>query len=69
VKSQKKAVLKHMIQMTQELGVSCLAEGAETLEQVLMLKEFGCLLVQGFYYSKPVSKEEFDAEYERQYLS
>ncbi len=35
------------------------AEGVETEEQYLALKELGCDLAQGYYFSKPVPPEEF----------
>ena len=34
-------------------------EGVESMEQVSALRKYGCATAQGFYFSKPVSKEEF----------
>jgi EAL domain-containing protein (putative c-di-GMP-specific phosphodiesterase class I) len=39
------------------------AEGVETADQVTRLKQVGCDLVQGYYFSRPLSPEAF-----RQYL-
>lgn len=62
--SQKiQVILKHIISMAKELGVQCIAEGAEDYEQVLTLKALGCDTVQGYYYSKPISTEEFEKKY------
>jgi hypothetical protein len=36
-----------------------IAEGVETEEQYLTLKAMGCDIVQGYYFSKPLPKEEF----------
>jgi EAL domain-containing protein (putative c-di-GMP-specific phosphodiesterase class I) len=36
------------------------AEGVETEEQYRTLKELGCDLVQGYYFSKPLPPEEFE---------
>ena len=38
----------------------CLAEGAEEKEQVDLLQEFGCEIVQGYYYSKPVPVDNYE---------
>ena len=37
-----------------------IAEGVETEEQLRALKEMGCDLVQGYYFSRPVPPEEFE---------
>lgn len=58
--TQKVVILKHIITMANELGVECLAEGAETKEQVELLKQYGCNTVQGFYFCKPIPKAEFE---------
>ena len=36
-----------------------ITEGAETKEQIEYLQSIGCNLVQGYYYSKPLTKEHF----------
>ena len=56
-------IIKHIISLTQELGYKCIAEGAETKEQVERLKEMGCKVVQGYYFSKPIPMEEFEKKY------
>ena len=38
-----------------------LAEGVETKSQVDLLKSYSCNLAQGFYYSRPLPVEEFEA--------
>jgi len=54
-------VIRSMVQMAQKLGVSVVAEGVEQREQVEFLREIGCDLIQGFYYSPPLSTEKFEA--------
>ena len=56
-------VLKHIISLARDLGFVCLAEGAERKEQVERLSQYGCDLIQGYYYSKPISIEEFEKKY------
>ena len=41
-------------------NLKVVAEGVETEEQQKFLIEHGCKVFQGFLYSKPVSKEEFE---------
>jgi diguanylate cyclase (GGDEF)-like protein/PAS domain S-box-containing protein len=42
------------IAMAHSLGLSVVAEGVETKEQLSLLNEFKCDLVQGYYFSKPI---------------
>ena len=56
-------VLKHIISLARDLGFVCLAEGAERKEQVECLSRYGCDLIQGYYYSKPIAIEEFEEKY------
>lgn len=56
-------MLKHLISMIKELGIECVAEGAENEEQVRLLQQFGCNIIQGYFYSKPVTLETFTSEF------
>ena len=58
------AVIRHIISLAGELGFNCLAEGAESRQQVEKLKELGCNVIQGYYFSRPIPI----AEYSRLYL-
>ena len=49
-----------VIDIAKHLQVPVVAEGVETEEQMLALKEMGCDIVQGYYFSKPVPAEEFE---------
>ncbi|MDO4418159.1 MAG: EAL domain-containing protein, partial [Eubacteriales bacterium] len=54
-------MIELIIDIADYLHVPVVAEGVETEEQLLILKALGCDLVQGYYFSKPVPHEEFDA--------
>ena len=41
--------------------VPAVAEGVETHEQLKTLKDLGCQLVQGYYFSRPLPPQEFEA--------
>lgn len=57
--SEQYAMLSHLLTMLKGMGFKCIVEGIETVEQVKMLKENNCYLAQGFYFDKPLPKEEF----------
>ena len=42
-----------------KLGMEIVAEGIETREQVDFLAKQDCDLIQGFYFSKPIPKDDF----------
>ena len=46
--------------IARSLKIPVVAEGVETGDQLKLLKELGCPLVQGFYFSKPLPAEEFE---------
>ena len=54
-----RSILRFLIDMAHEMGVSLVAEGAETQAQVAFLQENGCDYIQGYYYSKPVPETKF----------
>ena len=56
-------ILKNIISMSKELGMTVITEGVETKEQVDFLMDFGCDMFQGFYFAKPMSLEAFEKEY------
>ena len=54
-------IVKNVIHLSEDLGMESLTEGVETVEQFEMLKSMGCKLFQGYYFSKPLLVEEFEA--------
>ncbi len=54
-------MIELIIDIADYLHVPVVAEGVETEEQYLVLKAMGCDYIQGYYFSKPVPPEEFDA--------
>lgn len=47
-------IMKSMVDMGAKLGYSVVAEGVENINQLEMLKNWNCPVVQGFLFSKPV---------------
>ena len=52
-------ILKNTVEMVKMLNMEIVAEGAETPEQVEKLREMGVDFVQGYYYSRPISRDDF----------
>lgn len=59
------AVIRHIISLARELNFTCLVEGAEQKQQVEKLRALGCEVIQGYYYCKPISIEEYENRYLR----
>ena len=54
-------LLEAMIQLAESFEVPTIAEGVETEEQMLTLRMMGCDIVQGYYFSRPLPADEFEA--------
>jgi EAL domain-containing protein (putative c-di-GMP-specific phosphodiesterase class I) len=60
INSVDKTIIRCIIHMAKLLNITVLCEGAETLEQVQYLRKARCSMVQGFYFSKPLSIEKMN---------
>ena len=49
-----------IIDISRFLEVPVIAEGVEEQSQLDTLRELGCDIIQGYYFSKPVPAEEFE---------
>lgn len=56
-----KAIAHAILAMGATLGLTVIAEGVETVEQLNFLKEQLCDEMQGFFFSKPIEPERFAA--------
>lgn len=56
-----RAIARTIIAMAQNLGLEVIAEGVETEEQLLLLKDIACTFYQGYLFSKAVPIEQFEA--------
>jgi diguanylate cyclase (GGDEF)-like protein/PAS domain S-box-containing protein len=55
---QAASIVSAFLELAKGLGMTTLAEGIETPEELQFLRERGCRLGQGFLFSKPVPPEE-----------
>lgn len=56
-----RALVATIITLAHSLGLNVIAEGVETAEQLQFLKDNHCDNYQGYYFSKPLAIEEFEA--------
>ncbi|MBF0256184.1 MAG: EAL domain-containing protein [Gammaproteobacteria bacterium] len=61
-------ITQAIIGLSRGLDLEVVAEGAESLEHVQLLREQSCDLVQGFFYSRPLPADEFEAILRRGFL-
>lgn len=52
-------VVRHLIALSQTIGLESTAQGIETPEQLKMVREMGCRFAQGYVFTKPLPPEEF----------
>ena len=53
-------MLKVIVEIAETLSVPMIAEGVEKAEQLNTLREMGCAMVQGYYFSPPLPAAEFE---------
>ena len=53
-------LLRNLVNMIRGFDCDVICEGVETKEQVEFLIGVGCYLAQGFYYSRPIDKNQFE---------
>ena len=52
------SIVKAVINLAKSLHLEVVAEGVETFEQAQLLKQFGCDIIQGYWLSKPIPKND-----------
>lgn len=58
-RSKDDALLKMLIDVSKELGMTVTQEGVETREDMDRMRSLGCDLIQGYYYAKPMHTVDF----------
>jgi diguanylate cyclase (GGDEF)-like protein len=53
-------IISSIVEMAKKIQIITISEGIEKKEQVDFLKEIGCDIVQGYYFSKPLKIEDFE---------
>jgi EAL domain-containing protein (putative c-di-GMP-specific phosphodiesterase class I) len=53
-------VVEASINLAKTLGLKTVVEGVETAEEASMVTAIGCDYIQGYYYSRPLSRPDFE---------
>jgi EAL domain-containing protein (putative c-di-GMP-specific phosphodiesterase class I) len=56
-----RAIVETTLLLAKGLGLKTVAEGIENAQQYQLLRHLGCDTAQGYYFSKPISVEQFKA--------
>ncbi|ODT72140.1 MAG: hypothetical protein ABS75_04915 [Pelagibacterium sp. SCN 63-23] len=62
-----RAIIKTMIDLSRNLGISCVFEGIETEEQLEALVSLGGHIMQGYLFGRPMRADAIDAYLTREY--
>jgi len=61
-----KAIVEASLAIAKKMKLKVIAEGVEEIEQQDFLKQNGCYIIQGYYYSPPIPTAKFTALLEDQ---
>ncbi len=62
---ENRTIIRAVIGLGHSLGLKLVAEGVETAAQQCELCAFGCDLIQGYYFHRPLTKADFVETFER----
>jgi len=62
-RERSRIILRSVIDLAKSLGMDVMTEGVETERQLRTLTDMGCDAFQGYYFSRPIPVEEFEAKY------
>lgn len=55
---QKQSLFKAIIDIAHALNITVIAEGVETFEEVNYIRAFNSVIIQGYFYAKPLSQHQ-----------
>ena len=56
--SESLAIIRAVVAMAQSMDVTTTAEGVETADEAVLIRELGCDKIQGYYFGRPMPIEE-----------
>ena len=59
--SQLRTILESSVQLGKRLGLTTIAEGVETMEELDLVRTLGCDIAQGYYFARPMPASDFVA--------
>ncbi len=60
---RQRTIMGQIAELSRKLHISTVVEGVETREDEAFIRELGCDLGQGYYYSRPIPAAEFTGKY------
>jgi diguanylate cyclase (GGDEF)-like protein/PAS domain S-box-containing protein len=57
---RQKQLVRAIIEIGRSQDILVTAEGVETAEQLMLLRQLGCATAQGFYFSRPLPAQDFE---------
>ncbi|WP_275786185.1 putative bifunctional diguanylate cyclase/phosphodiesterase [Pararhizobium gei] len=48
------SIVRTIVDLSRNIGCTCIVEGMETAEQALLLRSLGCRVMQGYYFGRPM---------------
>ncbi len=54
-------IISSMVTLADSLHMAVIAEGVEEKSKIELLRRVGCRIVQGYYYSKPLTVKQYEA--------
>lgn len=58
--NQNAAIIRSIVTLAEALGMETTAEGAETEDEIELIRRLGCSHIQGFYYGPPLEVSELN---------
>ena len=58
--------MRGIVSMAEALDAKIVCEGVETAEDVALMEEIEAYVAQGYYFSKPIPREEFEKKLDTQ---
>lgn len=55
-----KSIVEGLIELAHKIGITVIAEGVEIKDQYSVLRDINCDEIQGYYFSRPISADEFE---------
>lgn len=62
-KERQRIILKSIISLAKRLNIETVVEGVETEENLELISSLGCDMAQGYYFSRPLSVDDFEDKY------
>lgn len=60
-------MFKHVIMLAHDIGLKCIIEGVESVDQLDVLRANNCKIAQGYFFDRPLPLIDFEERLDRQY--